>query len=308
MDYRQVYSFDRDGYFRAIVNQNADEITGVYPQLFFATDIAPPAYNKELELLRFLKGAWILEDLKERGVFYLKADAAEALEIVKKDISLYTKIEPLQKYDDGTAQAFSDVLLVWEYVIKGLELMRQAKITQLQHDFNASKKITLQNGKTLVIKHDTEERPYFLKMLEECSTLSGADGAAFIYEQKTDEGVVALRILPEIATYIFKDMFIVILDNKMKTKVNSRIHNKTTVYNFAYERIHSVSTIKQLNAIHWNFSHPAGLIIDVNDKANKMLVDSSVSDYAKAAINASKDPISGEIHIVKTLAELAANS
>jgi hypothetical protein len=179
---------------------------------------------------------------------------------------------------------------------------------ELKNAFNDSKKITIQNGKTLVITHDTPEREYFLKLIEDVSNLSSTEGAAFIYEQQTDSGKLALRILPEIATYIFTDLFITTLNNTQQTKVNSRVHNKTTVYELALEKINNAATQSELDAVTWSFINPQGIVIDVNAKATEMLADPSVSDFAKAAINAAKDPITGEIHLVKTLQELAAEA
>lgn len=185
---------------------------------------------------------------------------------------------------------------------------KAAKIDLLNSDFNASKKITIQNGNTLIIEHDASERDKFLKLIEDVSNLSTTEGAACIYEQQTDAGKLALRILPEIAAYIFKDLFIATLNNPQQTKVNSRVHNKTTVYELALETINNATTQSELDSITWTFLNPAGILIDVNAKAAEMLADSTVSDFAKVAINAAKDPVTGEIHLVKTLQELADDS
>jgi hypothetical protein len=189
-----------------------------------------------------------------------------------------------------------------------LDKNKRIKIKELIADSNQAKKITIKNGKTLVIAHDTTERDIFLKLIEDVSNLSSTQGAAFIYEQQTDSGKLALRILPEIATYIFKDLFVATLNNPQQTKVNSRVHNKTTVYELALENINNATIQAELDAITWAFINPLGIVIDVNVKANEMLNDATVSDVAKVAINAAKDPTTGEIHLVKTLQELAADS
>lgn len=317
---RLIYAYDADKYFTKTVEQNIDELTGQYPSIVFGTAQPTPTYNANLEIPKFVNDAWILEDLKQTGVFYLKADATEFAEIAKKDADLYTEIEPLQKYDDGTTQAFNDVTQQWEYTFKGADLLeaeriealnasKQIRIAQLNDDFNASKKITIQNGTTLIIEHDTPERDIFLGLMENVSNLSLTNGA-FIYQQKTNSGTLALRILPEIATYIFKDLFVATLNNPQQTDVNSRIHNKTTVYDLALEQIDGATTQTELDAIAntWTFLNPTGIVIDVNAKATEMLADATVSDFAKLAINAAKDPVTNEIHLVKTLPELAANS
>lgn len=192
--------------------------------------------------------------------------------------------------------------------LQELNSQKRIVIKQLASDYNASKKITIQNGNTLVVAHDTPERKYFIKLIENVSNLGSTQGAACIYEQQTDFGKLALRILPEIAAYIFKDLFIATLNNPQQTKVNSRVHNKTTVYELALENINNATTQAELDAITWTFLNPTGILIDVNDKATQMLNDATVSEVAKAAINAAKDPATGEIHLVKTLPELAADS
>lgn len=239
------------------------------------------------------------------------------------DIFIKTKqdsiIEEYTHYDFPDFQkvtlpsTLSEVNLIgWKYqngeFRKPLAVLKEEKIQALTNDFNVSKKITIQNGKTLVIAHDTPERPEFVKLIENVSNLGSTQGAAFIYEQQTDSGKLALRILPEIATYIFKDLFVATLNNPQQTKVNSRVHNKTTVYELALERINNATTQTELDSVAWTFLNPTGIVIDVNAKATEMLADPTVSDFAKAAINAAKDPTTGEIHLVKTLAELAADS
>jgi hypothetical protein len=316
---RLIYAYDSEQYFTKIIEQNIDELTGEYPPVVFGTTQPTPTYNANLEIPKFVNDAWILEDLKESGVFYLKADATELTEIAKKDADLYTTIEPLKKYDDGTTQAFNDATQAWEYTFKGADLLeaerlealhasKQDSIAQLESDYNESKKITIQNGKTLIIAHDTPERDKFLDLIEKVSNLSTTQGAAFIYEQQTDVGKLALRILPEIAAYIFKDLFIATLANAQQTKVNSRVHNKTTVYELALEKINDATTQAELDLVTWTFLKPAGIVIDVNTEAVKMLNDATVSQFAKDAINASTDPTTGEIHLVKTLQELANDS
>tara|TARA_R110002020_G_scaffold444120_2_gene655476 strand:- start:2813 stop:3766 length:954 start_codon:yes stop_codon:yes gene_type:complete len=316
---RTVYTYNSQGYFLKTVQQNLDELSCKYPTLINATTTTIHDYISALEIPKFINDAWTLEDLKESGVFYLKTDATEFAEIVKKDVDLYTQIEPLQKYNDSTTQAFNDAAETWEYTFKGSDLLeaerlkslnesKKVKFAQLEIDFNKSKKITIQNGATLVIAYNTPERDIFLKMIEDVSNLGSTEGTAFIYEQQTDVGKLALRILPEIAAYIFKDLFIATLSNPQKTKVNVRVHNKTTVYELALEKINKATTQTELDAVKWSFLNQKGIVIDVNAKANKMLADHTVSDLAKAAINIAKDPTTGEIHLVKTLQELADDS
>ncbi len=191
-------------------------------------------------------------------------------------------------------------------VTHNLKSYKLEKIKQLETDFNAAKKITIQNGNTLEIAHDTPERAEFIQLIENISNLDTANNAVFIYKQQTDLGKLALRILPEIAAYIFKDLFITTLQSN--TKVNSRVHNKTVTYELALEKINQAQSISDLDTITWSFLNPTGILIDVNAEAAKMLNAVNVSQFAKDAINAAKDLVTGEIHLVKTLQQLANDS
>ncbi len=200
---------------------------------------------------------------------------------------------------NSTAKPTSEKFLELEKVLT-LNADKATKIELLNRDFNASKKITIQNGNTLIIEHDTPERDYFLQLIEIVSKLRPTEAVEYV------QGKLGFRILSEIAAYIFKDLFTATLTNG--TELNARKRNKTTIYNNALENINNVATQTELDAVTWNFLNPDGIIINVNNKAAEMLADPTVSDFAKAAINAAKDPITNEIHLVKTLAELVADS
>jgi hypothetical protein len=179
--------------------------------------------------------------------------------------------------------------------------VNKRRIVQLlTNSYNDSKKITIQNGNTLVIAHDTPERGYFITLIEVVSTLSPRLSVEYI--QTTDKRGLGFRILSEIAAYIFKDLFTATLTNGIK--VNARKRNKTILYNNALEQINNAATQAELDAVTWAFINPTGIVIDVNAKAIQMLADTTVSDFAKDAINAAKDPETGEIHLVQPLSNL----
>jgi hypothetical protein len=217
----------------------------------------------------------------------------ELAEIINRDY-------PLGLIDIGE-QNPEDLIL--KYYIDGafyeqsLEEKRAEKLTALQNDFNASKKITIQNGNTLIIEHDTPERDILLNSLEKIEVLQNM--LAFIYTQ--EDADLGFRVLPEIFQYIFKDLFIASLPNG--TKVNSRVHNKAVIFSLKQKLINQATTIEEINNINWQFVNPNGVIVNINEKANQMLVDTSVSEEAKNAINLVKDE-NDEIHLIKTINEL----
>ena len=310
---RIVYAYNEQGYFIKKVWQKIDEMTQEYPNLRLATVKEIPNYNPALERPKFTNNAWVLEGLKEKGTFYLKSDATKTTEVLNKNINLYTHIEPLPKYTDGTTQVFNDIQQNWEYTFKGKELLeverleklsalKDVKIAQLQIDFNVSKKITIQNGNTLVIKHDTPERGVFLEKLINVSKESLSNGISISYQQKVDNVMYRFSILPSIWNYIFKDLFL--LDRKKSDgtstgiKESSREHNKI-MFDAIVLKIQNATTEDELNIITWNFANPDGILININEKAEQMLNDPIVDNFTKSAINQLKDPITGEIHLIK---------
>lgn len=319
MRIKTYYNYNKNGFFigtgEAKNSPKHEEIGQEWYMLpANATFTKVPDFDRVLEIPKFhaQTNTWVVKDLQKSGNFFLKADAAEFAEIAKKDTDLYTSIEPLKKYDDGTTQAFDDATQSWQYTFKGDDLLeaeriealnasKANKIAQLEADYNAAKKITIQNGHTLVIKHDTPERGVFLEKLINVSKESLSNGISISYQQKVDNVMYRFSILPSIWSYIFKDLFL--LDRKKSDgtstgfKENSREYNKIT-FDAVALKIQNATTIEELNAISWNFANPDGVFINVNEKAEQMLNDSIVDSFTKSAINQLKDPETGEIHLI----------
>jgi hypothetical protein len=294
---RTVYAYDDDKYFTKIIEQNLDELTGEYPSVVFGTTQKIPNYDLNLEIPKFVNDAWILEDLKQSGVFYLKTDATDFAEIVKKDADLYTTIEPSKKYDDGTTQAFDDATQSWEYTFKGadlleverleaLEAIKQDRIAQLQTDYNASKKITIQNGTTWVIEGAT------YKALKNKLTLIFSDNADLtkvytFFEGDTSKPNYYINVICYIWRYILKDFYESVLG----------VGNNRKIYDFAKSDIINAQDLTTLNARTWSFT-PA-VVIDVSEIAMELEQQADTPQYVLDVIAAAKDA-QGEIHLVKT--------
>lgn len=309
---RIVYAYNSEGYFVKTVEQNLDELTKQYPPVVFGTITPVPNYNANLEIPKFVNDAWELEDLKEVGTFYLKTDATEVVEIAKKEANLYTELKPLKKYNDGTTQVFNNISNVWEYTFKGvdrlkeeeasaLQIAKNTKLQMLRTAFNISKKITIQNGNTLIIEHNTPERNIFLDKLTNVLQESLSQNVSLSYQQQVGNVMYRFSALPIIWSYIFKDLFLV--ENKSTDgsltgfKQNIREYNRIT-FEVVALKIQNTTTIEELNAISWEFTNPNGIFIDVNEKATKMLNDPSFDNFTKSVIEKSKDPNTGQIHLI----------
>lgn len=294
---RLIYAYDSKQYFKKTIEQNLDELTGEYPAVVFGTTQKIPDYNANLEIPKFVDDSWVLEDLKETGVFYLKTDATEFTEIVKKNADLYTQIEPLQKYDDGTTQAFNDATQAWEYTFKGADLLevervealeasKQVRISELETDYTASKKIILKNGTTWVIEGAT------YKALKDKLALIFSDNADLtkvytFFEGDASKPNYYVNVICYIWRYILKDFYEVVLG----------VGNNRKVYDFTKADMLNAQDLTALNAITWSFT-PAE-VIDVSDKAAELEQQANTPQYVLDVIAAAKDA-QGEIHLVQT--------
>lgn len=184
---------------------------------------------------------------------------------------------------------------------KSVEEKRVERLASLEDDYNASKKITIQNGNTLIIEHNTPERSIFLDKLMIVSQENLLINVSISYQQKVNNSMYRFSALPTIWNYIFKDLFLT--DRKTSDgtptgfKENSREHNKI-VFDAMVLKIQNSTTTEELNAISWEFANPNGVVIDVNDKATQMLNDVNVDDFTKQAINTLKDSTTGQIHLI----------
>jgi hypothetical protein len=104
--------------------------------------------------------------------------------------------------------------------------------------------------------------------------------------------------------YIFKDLFLADrIKDGQPTGFKEDIREQNQIHFDAINLIiKNATTHEELNAITWNFTKPNGIIIDVSEKAEQMLADSAVDAYTKAIINAAKDPVTGEIHLIQKVA------
>lgn len=212
----------------------------------------------------------------------------------------------LELQDNQCLELVNDAIIVVEKtqeIINGYNLpnLKIEKLQALKGDFNASKKITIQNGNTLIIKHNTPERNIFLDKLTNVLQESLSKDVSLSYQQQVDNVMYRFSALPIIWSYIFKDLFLV--ENKNTNgsltgfKQNIREYNRIT-FEVISLKIQNTTTTEELNAISWEFANPNGIFINVNEKAEQMLNDPTVDDFTKSAINQSKDPETGQIHLI----------
>jgi|694.fasta_scaffold75829_5 hypothetical protein len=290
--------------FKAIID--APKIGEEYFTIANSTKILPTVLPNNNQYLVLENEEWVLFEKEINDIFYKKDNCELVNTVFQKDIDLYTKIPPLKAFN-GTIQKFNNKLQAWEYVEKGeillekerieaLEIAKKERLTQLQNDYNASKVIVIQNGETITIKHDTNEREHFWKNIELVSNETTQNHAVLTYRQNDIENNCQYRIslVPFVWQYLFNDLFLFKRSSGFKESIRSKNEGE---YTFAKFRITNSQTIEGLNAVSYNFINPQGLIIDISAKATQMLDDINVSQEIKDLIRDRTQ--NGEIHLIE---------
>ena len=173
-------------------------------------------------------------------------------------------------------------------LLQELNGQKRVRIKELIADFDASRKITIKNGKTLVIAHDTAEREFFLKMVENSinsAHLKDNFLEVLEYRQFTDKEVLGVRAVAYLWRYVFAEY------NKQ------RVANK-----FMFETlkvaINNADTQEILDSITYKFTD--ALVLDINDKVAEIEADKNTPSGVLKAINDAKDG-KGVVHLVKDL-------
>lgn len=176
-----------------------------------------------------------------------------------------------------------------------LEKTKKLKLAQLEADFNASKKIILQNGNTLAIKHDTPERKFFTDNLENLKRIEEAENSVLSYRQRVGNIFLGFSAL----SYIWKHLFLEKFTEQRPslTLETKRSKNKET-YDLKKLKIEIANSIEELEAIDWSFEDIT--VININVEAQKLIDDPKTPAYVIDAINQLKGE-DGQIHLIKEL-------
>jgi len=286
------------------------DVFGDYNARNNSTDIKPiydngkqdAFFNEELQ-------KWTVKDKEISGSFYEKKNGKIETEIFLCDIEKYTQIKPFQDFDDGSIQNFNEALQVWEYTKKGnivleyemkklVELSKKQKLEALERDFNASKLIVIQNGETIVIKHDTKEREEFIKNIEIITNEYNDKKGALIYWQEDIENRCTYNITLStyIWNYIFSDLFSFARPSGFKTC--SRTENKLT-YQTTKAKILNATTLEEIMKISYNLINPSGIVIDISIKAKEIFDNPNTPASIKEEIV--KLTTEDGIHLIKKI-------
>ena len=169
------------------------------------------------------------------------------------------------------------------------------KIRLLEQAYANSKKITIQNGKTLIIKHDTPERNYFMDNLNNLKRIEDMPNSVLSYRQK--EGSVYLGF--STLVYVWRRLFLELFTNTRDSKtLETRSFKNKEIYDVKKLKIKNSISIEELNNISWAFLE--SVVININLEAKKILDDVNSPQYTKDAINALKDK-NDQIHLIKEL-------
>lgn len=318
METRKLYQFDNSKKFVGTITQGYDpqatkrEGKTTFANMPNATKIAPPVFDNNLEEAIFENDKWIIKDIEVEGNFYLKTDASKRKKITIKQKNLYTKINPLQKYEDGTTQSFENGK--WDYVDKGEKLqlveLKEKKLEELEKVYNESKKITIQNGETLIINHDTPEREYFLNNLpkvqnwSEISFFGNYKHSILEYWQEENGKIYGFSADSIVWAEVFSSIFI---DKESKILIFAQ--NKK-FYDIYKNKILNAKSLLDLNNLSFE-KIPKGIVINIKNEAGiilkkfkpSLLSITTKNDIKKTITEAVKrlQNEDGQIHLIKEL-------
>jgi len=307
-----IYEYDLD---KVFINETVEKISPldgsrIVPQ--FYTHIKP-VFNGNTHFAIFDEStqSWNYKEFTPIGVFYHK-QTMDKVQVrsqfdTQYSADLYTHIAPLQEYDDGTIQAFNEELQAWEYTQKGatllekelkeeLERAKKEFLAQLENDFNASKLIVIQNGETIVIKHDTKERTKFMENIDNVTNEYNNNRGAVMYWQNDIENRCSyiITLSTYIWKYIFSDLFS--MTKPSGFTVSIRKHNELN-YQLVKAKISNAGTLEELMQIFYSFINPNGLVIDISVKAKEIFDNPNTPESIKAEIV--KMTTEDGIHLIK---------
>lgn len=266
-----------------------------------STDILPDDLPNENQFLVLQNEKWVLFDKKVDGTFYNKQDGSLSKSIFQKDYDNYTNITPLT-IDDNSKQKFNDEKQLWEYVFidekLALKIAKEDKTKKLKDEYDISKNITLQDKNyKIIITAKTPERMHFVNLIETLKQEDKFETYLKVYQQKEDNHYLTISATSYIWSYIFQDLFV------KRTGVdffeNARAFNKIS-FNIANDKINNANTIDEVNNISWEFESKNGIIIDINEKAKKMLDDPNFDYKSKDIIKRTMDK-DGNINLIKKI-------
>lgn len=266
-----------------------------------STDILPDDLPNENQFLVLQNEKWVLFDKKVDGTFYNKQDGSLSKSIFQKDYDNYTNITPLT-IDDNSKQKFNDEKQLWEYVFidekLALKIAKENKTKKLKDEYDVSKNITLQDKNyKIIITAKTPERMHFVNLIETLKQEDKFETYLKVYQQKEDNHYLTISATSYIWSYIFQDLFV------KRTGVdffeNARAFNKIS-FNIANDKINNANTIDEVNNISWEFESKNGIIIDINEKAKKMLDDPNFDYKSKDIIKRTMDK-DGNINLIKKI-------
>jgi hypothetical protein len=286
------------------------DIFGDYNAKNNSTDIKPIYDNGKQDAFFDEKlQKWIVKDKKISGSFYEKKGGKMETEIFLCDIEKYTEIEPFEDFGDGSIQNFNEALQVWEYTKKGnivleyemknlVELSKKQKLEELERNFNSSKLIVIQNGETMVIKHDTNKRREFMKNLEIVTNEYSDQKGVLRYWQHDDENncIYTIVLSTYIWKYIFSDLFSFTSQNGFKPSI--RTENEFT-YEITKAKISNATTLEEIMKISYNLINPSGLVIDISIKAKEIFDNPNTPESIKEEIV--KLTTEDGIHLIKKI-------
>jgi len=209
-----------------------------------------------------------------------------------------------KKTDEPSEEKFKELASVLE-----LNKLKEQKLKDLQELYNDSKKITIKNGKTLVINHDTPERKFFKKNLERTPNLDNLTifkthkHEVLDYWQTQGEETLGFASDSLIWAEIFSSLF--------SSNGRNLFSENKKIYDSSKSKINNCNSKEDLSKINLKDLFKSGIIVNVNEEAEKILKKYKPSILSVSAENKLKKQITqaikdlkgkdGQIHLIQKI-------
>lgn len=179
-----------------------------------------------------------------------------------------------------------------------LHILKDEKLKKLDDDYKKSKKITIKNGKQIVINHDTPERKFFIKKIETYIYQVSASDLLSKISSTYSQDNLEISLFPIFWNKLFNLSFVKIIDDNISINIREK---NGIAYNDYKASISQAKTLEEVNKILIDFINPNGTLINITLEAEKLKeLLKGREDYNKLmSIIETYRGDDGKIHLIK---------
>jgi hypothetical protein len=262
-------------------------------------------------LFKYINGVWFSDNNYLSSLFSEceREEIGDKGEIFNRELiqnieeSLLKGYNPITHFLSVTASNDGSVI---SYVEKTEDTLEQYyltdkkidKLTALDLAYKLSQKITIQNGKTLIIEHDTLDRKYFDTILTNyVYDINASDELSSTVTTYAQDGLV-ISMLPIFWNRLLNSCF----KKPTSTGLSENINSYNGLLNKKLKRmIQKCTTAAELDLVHFDFYKADGIVISITAEAEKLqdsLIGREDYDFLMGLVNSPKG-VDGTIHLIQ---------